>query len=329
MLHLLYSKNNRKMHTKKFKTALYFCSKSGTIVPLEIAEMSTTFTGKPGDVVDFFVRLNRADVQVQYQWQRLYCGESYDGEGEAIHDYAEGEDTRYIFTLDGMTEAEVLEMNPDATWPGIEMYYDQLEKANGDASKVHIEMNTPNYILDSEAAAAMNAGRPLPDADTGSWKDIEGATASTYTHTVTAEDADSFYRCRITIVDATYIAAAAAHEQAQNTDAGTPAPMALLMQSATSNNSEAAQDASESSNTPDASASSDTTDTDETDASAGDVQSSFLTDNMFVTLPEAQENSTQPQLYAAANATVSPSLTIDHQWIQRVGADMEYITADT
>lgn len=51
-------------------------------------------------------------------------------QGEAIHNYAEGEDTRYIFTLEGMTEAEVLEMNPDATWPGIEMYYDQLEKAN-------------------------------------------------------------------------------------------------------------------------------------------------------------------------------------------------------
>lgn len=305
-----------------------------SFVPLKITEMSTTFSGKPGDVVDFFVRLNRDDVQVQYQWQRLYTGKSYDGEGEAIHDYSEGEDTRYIFTLDGMTEEEVLAMNPDATWPGIEMYYDQLKKAGGDASQVQIEMNTPNYILNSEAAAAMNAGKPLPDSDGNAWKNIESATNSVYSHTVTEEDTDSFYRCRITIVDEAYIAAAAAQEQTATdvppdtqTDTQAARMASLPVQDTdapqaadTADSAGIPQDTSAAESEP---AQSDTV-TDEPAA-----QHTFLTDSMHVEMPAAEENEAPKHSVTPRAATTPPYLTLDNQWIQWVGADMEYITEDT
>ncbi|MEG0306286.1 MAG: hypothetical protein RR635_11405, partial [Oscillospiraceae bacterium] len=118
-------------------------------IPLAITEQSTTFNADIGDVVGFFVKLNRDDVVVNYQWQQL-CNEEKPLQTEAIYDYGEGESTSYKFPFEGTTEEETLRENPDATWPGIELYYAALKKVNGDVSKVQIETNAPNIVLDGE-----------------------------------------------------------------------------------------------------------------------------------------------------------------------------------
>lgn len=177
-----------------------------TVPPLEITDMSTTMQAKPGDVVDFFVETNQGDA-AGYQWQRLESAPSDYDEAAALYPYGEGESTDYYFPLEGMTESQLLEINPDATWPGIEMYYDQLNQLAGTpmlmaldedaalpatAPEVHIENGTPNYILDPEAAAAREEGE-----ETG-WVAIEGETGSVYSHTVTEADEYTSYRCVIT-----------------------------------------------------------------------------------------------------------------------------------
>lgn len=167
---------------------------------LQLVEESSVFDAKVGDTVEMYVKLNRDDVAVTYQWQKLMSESSEESSiiGKALYDYSEGESTDYLFLIEDMTEAELLEINPDATWPGIEMYYDQLEKAGGDASDIHIENGTHNYILEPDAEVQESD-------EINQWVDIEGETESSYLHTVEATDDTTSYRCLITIVDEEYL----------------------------------------------------------------------------------------------------------------------------
>lgn len=135
---------------------------------------------------------------VRYQWQRLYTPPVE--EPEALYPYGEGESTDYYFPIEGMTEAEVLAQNPDAVWPGIEIYYAELEKLaqtpglmsrSSAQPEIHIENGTHNYVLEPEE------DETAPDV--GEWEPIAGETASTYEHTVTEEDEYASYRCVVTV----------------------------------------------------------------------------------------------------------------------------------
>ena len=89
---------------------------------LEDPEGGDTQEANLGDTVTFTAKGTRDDVQVVYQWQVMRKGIDYSAQG-AIYDYVEDEPTWYNFPLEGITVAEQLENNLDATWPGIETYY--------------------------------------------------------------------------------------------------------------------------------------------------------------------------------------------------------------
>ena len=130
-------------------------SEAPAFTPLEITEMFTHTEAQPGDTVELYVRLNRDDVAVTYQWQVLDASPGELESPEAIYSYGEGESTDYAFLLDGMTEEELLAINPDAVWPGIEMYYaekgKQARQRTLSSEPIHIENGTPNYVLNPEA----------------------------------------------------------------------------------------------------------------------------------------------------------------------------------
>lgn len=108
-------------------------SETPAFTPLGIAEMFTHAEAQPGDTVELYVRLNRDDVAATYQWQVLDASPGEIESPEAMYPYGEGESTDYAFLLDGMTEEELLAINPDAVWPGIEMYYAKKENRPGSA----------------------------------------------------------------------------------------------------------------------------------------------------------------------------------------------------
>ena len=97
-------------------------SESPAFTLLESTEMFTHTEAQPGDTVELYVQLNRDDVAVTYQWQVLDASPGEIESSEALYPYGEGESTDYAFLLDGMTEEELLTINPDAVWPGIEMH---------------------------------------------------------------------------------------------------------------------------------------------------------------------------------------------------------------
>ena len=158
---------------------------------LEITEMFTHREAVPGDVIEMFVKTNREDVS--YQWQILDTTPEREEMPEAIYPYGEGESTDYAFLIDGMTEEELLAVNPDAVWPGIEMYYAEKEKRAQLRSNepIRIENGTPNYVLNPEE-------KEIEDSE-AAWRDIDGETNSTYLHTVTEEENGKFYRCVVTL----------------------------------------------------------------------------------------------------------------------------------
>ena len=96
-----------------------------------------------------------------------------------------------------MTEEELLAINPDAVWPGIEMYYakkgKQARQRTLSSEPIHIENGTPNYVLNPEA-------QDIEDTEIA-WRGIDGATDSTYPHVVTGDEEDLSYRCVITVTD--------------------------------------------------------------------------------------------------------------------------------
>ncbi len=152
-------------------------------MPLEIVDFTSAPQGYAGANIELAVGLNRNDVNVTYQWQMMRPPVEEDA--ELLHDYTDEADTSYYFPYFDITEAELLAMNPDATWPGIEMYLAALEAAGGDASVVDMENGTPNTFVEGE-----NTPEDAPAGlEEPVWEDIEGATAGTYTFALDAENA--------------------------------------------------------------------------------------------------------------------------------------------
>lgn len=186
-----------------------------------------------GDTVTFTVDGSRDDVEVSYQWQVFHNEEPVDTEN-AIYNYSVGEPTWYRFPLADKTEAEALESNPAATWPGVELYYaveDALSELGEDAPAASIAWHTPNYALegykisaeqvdnetyvyadkdDSHIVATQNENGKweFDDSDrtvTETWQDIEDANNKDYTFEITEDDFNSSYRCKVTIIDEEYL----------------------------------------------------------------------------------------------------------------------------
>ena len=242
------------------------------------------------------MKLNRDDVAVTYQWQMLNNAPGQVESQEAIYPYGEGESTDYAFLLDGMTEEDLLAVNPDAVWPGIEMYLAEKEKQEKSRAlttdPIHIENGTPNTVLNPE-------GAEIEETEIA-WRDIEGATENVYQHTVQDNEADLAYRCVITITDEAYLAeeaqasADAASSQAdelETSEAEILMPMML-------------QD----------------------EAAAADAPRQMVSDSMYIDVPAAEIP--VPMLMSIDPGDVSAvALSADNQWLVNVTQNMEYITA--
>ena len=257
---------------------------------VEIVEMTGVVEAEVGDTVTFSVETN-SEKGVRYQWQRLYTPPVE--EPEALYPYGEGESTDYYFPIEGMTEAEVLAQNPDAVWPGIEIYYAELEKLaqtpglmsrSSAQPEIHIENGTHNYVLEPEE------DETAPDV--GEWEPIAGETASTYEHTVTEEDEYASYRCVVTV------------EPQEAAPEETPTPTETPEATAAPEQKEEAQ------------------------AAEQPETVELISDSMYVQLP-AQGG--QVQLFAAPAPKAAPAVALseDGQWLTGVTSDMEYITAET
>lgn len=203
-------------------------------VALEIlASESTIFTAETGEKITMSSDVNRDDVKVSYQWQRIQmkpAGGIYFT--DPLYEYTGEQPTYYSFRLSDKSEAEYLKAHPDATWPGVEMYHAviaALESINADTSSVSIAWKTPNYILKGWEISAENVGEEIKiyvdkdgervvgvknnegkwefgDAEeyVPEWKDIEDATDSEYTFTVHESDYNAMYRCVVTVLDEEY-----------------------------------------------------------------------------------------------------------------------------
>ena len=192
-------------------------------------------TANVGDTATLSVDLNREDVEVTYQWQVLRRPSNSDTDAEPIYNYAENEPTWYVFPLDGVSEHEALQANPDMTWNGIETYLavvDALDEIGEDSTAASLAWRTENYALEGYAIHAANVdGQVQIYADKGdtrytatlnsenkwefdategtaaySWQNIEGATDSRFSFEVTESDFTSSYRCAVTVTDADYLA---------------------------------------------------------------------------------------------------------------------------
>ncbi len=188
---------------------------------LEIFDSTVSIEAGAGESVELFVALNRQDVAVSYQWQKLYTPPAEEGNSDEVVADEEFQVGGYAFLFEDMTESELLEWNPSATWQGIELWQEAVEIAGGDASLVSVPRGAKTLAdvtiqgftySDSEGFVA---SEPEPGPQ---WENIEGATQSIYAHTVTEEDANTVYRCVITITDEAYFAAAATAAGATSED---------------------------------------------------------------------------------------------------------------
>ena len=203
-------------------------------------ENGDTVIAEVGEEVVLSAGINRDDVLVEYQWQRMQLEMPKEDPVEvaAIHEYPEMAPTWYSFAIDNVTEAQALEKNPDMTWPGIELYYaavDALNAIGADSSNVSFAWRTSNYALDGftiraentevgvrlyaekgeqrYVAALNDAGEfefseniVVEETPNNIWLDIENATEPSYTFTVAKEDFYAQYRLKVTIVDEEYLA---------------------------------------------------------------------------------------------------------------------------
>lgn len=196
-------------------------------------EAGGTVEANIGDIVTFMVDGSRDDVDVIYQWQ-VFQNESVVDTGSAIYDYSNGEATWYRFPLTNTTEAETLETNPSAVWPGVELYYavvEALDEIGEDVSTTSIAYHTQNYVLQgysisaendngnvtvyadkngTRIAAILNEDGKWQFDDTeseqqGTWNDIDGATEKDYSFEVTEDVFDKLYRCKVTVTDEDYL----------------------------------------------------------------------------------------------------------------------------
>ena len=192
-----------------------------------------------GKEVTLSAGVNREDVDVSYQWQRMQLAmpETEQEDVKAVYSYSENAPTWYMFPLDNITEAEALKQNPDAKWNGIEMYLaavEALDEIGADSSSVSFAWRTPNYVLDGykitaesvddtvklyaekdgqRYTAVLNAEGKFEFSETeetapqseNTWIDVEGATEPSYTFTVAEEDYYAQYRLKVTILDEEYL----------------------------------------------------------------------------------------------------------------------------
>ena len=285
-------------------------SEAPAFTPLGIAEMFTHTEAQPGDTVELYVRLNRDDVAVTYQWQVLDASPGELESPEAIYSYGEGESTDYAFLLDGMTEEELLAINPDAVWPGIEMYYakkgKQARQRTLSSEPIHIENGTPNYVLNPEA-------QDIEDTEIA-WRGIDGATDSTYPHVVTGDEEDLSYRCVITVTDEAYLTEAAQTE----TQSGTAE--AVMEEAAPESSAEAVPDASAS----DARGRVLAMDAPVEEAASEEI---LISDSMYVDIPVAPSEDAPAMFSAVTGSAQDVHLSEDNQWLMGLTQHMEYITA--
>ena len=161
-----------------------------------------------GEKVTLKSKLNRENVKVAYQWQKIYEETDSVIPPNALHDYSQGIPTSYSFVLAGITESEYLKKNPEATWPGIETYKAivcALDEIGKDSSNVSVEWNTKNFALDgfiisaaekdgkieiyAEKDGERHIGKLNKDGKwsfgdakkySATWQDIDGATKDEY-----------------------------------------------------------------------------------------------------------------------------------------------------
>ena len=267
-----------------------------------------------GDEVTLTAKLNREDVKVAYQWQRIQNRPIGIEMTDSEYDYSEGESTAYSFVLDDMTETEYINQYPQATWRGIEMYNSvkkSLENIGEDISNVRIEQNTENYVLNGYVISAARVGDHVEvyaekdgrrntatlnsegkwsfnseaQSITADWQDIEGAVNDTYTFTVGYNDFSYLYRCAVTVLDEDYKSECKTILEQQGvtlTDEQTEAEQKLYSIGYTLTNSQIAED-------------------------------------------------TEIEVYAAnySVAVGNPKLSDDVQWITGLTNGYEYITKDT
>lgn len=219
----------------------------GQFVSLVVLDPETgdTIIAEVGEEVTLSSGVNRDDVLVAYQWQRMQLSLPTETivNTEAVNDYPEDSPTWYAFPMTDVSEDEALAQNPDMTWSGIEMYYaakEALELVGLDNGGVSFAWRTPNYVLDGYAISAVdnngvieihaekddelfiatrneegkfqfaeNAVSAL-DAEADaiaaqSWVNIDGATEPSYTFTVAEEDHYAQYRLKVTILDEEYL----------------------------------------------------------------------------------------------------------------------------
>ena len=196
-----------------------------------IAPEKDVITAEIGEEVTLQTQLNRNDVQVAYQWQKLQKAPQGISSAKVLYDYPEDAPTYYSFVWEDLTESEYLAQHPEATWPGIEMYYGflgALEDVSADTSNIRIAWRTPNYILDGFTISANASGSEIyAEKDgqrytarlnsegkwafeenaqevTATWQDIDGANSAEYTFTVEESDYTASYRCVITVTDEEY-----------------------------------------------------------------------------------------------------------------------------
>ncbi|MEG1269164.1 MAG: hypothetical protein RSD35_07930, partial [Oscillospiraceae bacterium] len=166
-------------------------------VPLNISEVWQSTDVKIGDEVKLFIKLNRDDVIISYQWQKKELPKELtveEHEASLTEMLAGDENEKYFFPVEEMTEQELLAVNPDAEWNGKELYDEKV--AAGDAA-ARIENGTP-VTAETEKPTVLTA----PEE----WSSIDGQMASEYIHAVSEDDARTYYRCVITINDEKYIA---------------------------------------------------------------------------------------------------------------------------
>lgn len=128
-------------------------------VPLTVLNSENdTVIAEIGEEVTLTASVNRNDVSVDYQWQKMQMAiPKKEVKVEPIFDYPEGSPTWYNFPLEDKTENQVISENPNATWMGVEMYFatiNALNEIGANSSNVSFEWKTPNLVLDGYTISA-------------------------------------------------------------------------------------------------------------------------------------------------------------------------------
>ena len=206
-------------------------------VPLAMVtpDAGDTVSANVGDEVTITAPMNRDDIAVTFQWQVMQALSEGVTNTKAVYDYPAGAPTKYDFVWDDTAESVYLAKNPDAKWPGIELYnaiVDALNDIGADSSNVSVAWSTQNFALEGYTIRAVKTGETVQlfadldanhyvgnlNADgkweftaisadalpTATWVDIAGANTNSYTFTVKDTDYEASYRCVVTVTDEAY-----------------------------------------------------------------------------------------------------------------------------